>query len=140
MGNEYIMHSNMGGQYVITTNGESELDVMHASKPRGLYEREAMEAISTRSDYAKKRQENADRIKAAAREKNAEVAQRKKDLDYNKIRLTGTVRKLAKMLDNYTVSDSVAAKLTDKTEIGMELKIDGKSVASWEYNLDGTRL
>lgn len=139
MEGKFIAHSNTGGQFLITTTGDSEFDIMHANKSRGQYEREAMAAISTRADYAKKRQENADRIKADAAAKNAQVEKQKKDTNYNKVRFTGTLRTLLKEFENYGPSDSAAAKMTDKTQIEVVLKVDGKNVASWERNLDGTR-
>lgn len=142
MDNQYVVHSNMGGKFIIGTDGTSEFDVMHASMSREAREaeRRAREATSMRSDYVKARNDRAAKVRSDAAKANAAAAAKKRDIDYNKTRVKGTVRQLAKMFDNYTVSDSVAATLTDKTEIGMVLTIDGKSVASWEYNLDGTRL
>lgn len=138
MEGKFLAHSNTGGQFLITTNGESEFDIMHA-KSRAQYEREAKEHISNRPDYARKRQESADRVMADAAAKNAQVEKQKKDTNYNKVRFTGTLRTLLKEFENYGPSDSAAAKMTDKTQIEVVLKVDGKNVASWERNLDGTR-
>lgn len=50
MGNEYIMHSDMGGQYVITTDGMSPIDSMAHKSPKEI-ERD----IQAREEEQKKR-------------------------------------------------------------------------------------